>query len=139
LNFLLFGVGSKFDRNNCKKENFAVDMEPEGEYITIRRTEYEFLVNTVKVLQQEVLNLRGRVIELEGILSKTSRGAIMRKKTVNKKRLPGWPLKSKSTFPVCPSAYLPMGSIQTKRFSTSAGTLKSIPFSQEQLSVFLSD
>jgi transposase len=47
-------------------------MESKEEYITIRRTEYEFLVNTVKDLQQEVINLRGRVKELEGMLSKTS-------------------------------------------------------------------
>ena len=47
-------------------------MESKEEYITIRRSEYEFLVNTVKELQQEVINLRGRVKELEGMLSKTS-------------------------------------------------------------------
>ena len=38
-------------------------MESKEEYITIRRSEYEFLVNTVKELQQEAINLRGRVKE----------------------------------------------------------------------------
>ncbi len=47
-------------------------MESKEEYITLRRSEYEFLVNTVKELQQEAINLRGRVKELEGMLSKTS-------------------------------------------------------------------
>jgi transposase len=47
-------------------------MESKEEYITIRRSEYEFLVNTIKELQQEVLMLRDRVKELEGMLSKTS-------------------------------------------------------------------
>jgi len=47
-------------------------MESKEEYITIRRSEYEFLVNTVKELQQEAINLRGREKELEGMLSKTS-------------------------------------------------------------------
>lgn len=47
-------------------------MESKEEYITIRKSEYEFLINTIKVLQQEVLMLRDRVKELEGMLSKTS-------------------------------------------------------------------
>ncbi|GAB1452198.1 hypothetical protein MASR2M47_22540 [Draconibacterium sp.] len=47
-------------------------MESKGDYITIRRSEYEFLVNTVKELQQEVVILRERVKEMEGQLSKNS-------------------------------------------------------------------
>ena len=55
-----------------KKKNFVVEMESKEEYITIQKSEYEFLVNTLKELQQEVINLRGQVKELEGMLSKTS-------------------------------------------------------------------
>lgn len=52
--------------------NFVVYMKSKEEYISIRRSEYELLINTIKVLQQEVLMLRDRVKELEGLLSKTS-------------------------------------------------------------------
>ena len=52
--------------------NFVVEMGSKEYYITIRISEYEFLVNTVKELQQETINLSDRVKELEGLLSKTS-------------------------------------------------------------------
>jgi transposase len=47
-------------------------MESKEDYITIRRSEYEFLVNTIKELQQEVVILRERVKEMEGQLSRNS-------------------------------------------------------------------
>ncbi len=47
-------------------------MKIKEEYIHIRKSEYEFLVTTTKELREDVLVLRDRVKELEGLLSKSS-------------------------------------------------------------------
>ena len=47
-------------------------MKVEDTYITIRKTEYDKLITTVKELQEDVLMLRSRVKALEGLLSKNS-------------------------------------------------------------------
>lgn len=59
-------------KTSYKRRIFVVGMKTREEYIRIRKSEYEFLVTSLKEVQQEVIMLRERVQELEGILSKNS-------------------------------------------------------------------